>query len=298
MGGKFNSIVAVFDLARPRAFVPGPLIEPRQLWIYVAWLSSAMITAVLILAMDFTVTASALFVFAFPIYLIAGGMLCRRIGLHRLCSALEGLGFYYSCSLLLLFVLFPLTAISGSYADPMLSSWDQAIGFDWRTYLEICRPYTRQLVLAYNSFAWQPVLVILVLSCLDRQFVIWRFLLALFFSASLTAAIFPFVPAQAPFEFYHITPAMFPELIATGTRDFLPLMESVRNGARVISPETFTGVVAFPSFHAATAILFIWASWNVRLLRWPIALINAVMFASTPVIGNHYLVDVIAGLAV
>jgi len=298
VGWKFISIASLGEAIRPRAFTPGPLIESQQRWLYVAWLVFAVTAIALIIATRFTVTGSAILVFATPAYLVAGGMLCRRVGFPRLSSALEGLGLYYSLSLILLFVLFPLTALSGPYADVMLSSWDHAVGFDWRAYLELCRPFTSPLVFAYNSFAWQPVLVVLVLSTRYQHTVLRQFLMALFFAAAITALIFPFMPAQAPFEFYKITPAVFPELIATGTRDFLPLMESVRNGARVISPETFTGVVAFPSFHAACALLFAWALWNVPHLRWPIALLNVAMLASTPVIGNHYLVDVFAGLVV
>jgi membrane-associated phospholipid phosphatase len=298
MGWKFISIASLGEAIRLPAFNPAPLIEQQQISLYVAWLASAMIAVILIIVTGFTVTFSAVLVLATPVYLVIGGLLCRRIGLTRLCCALEGLGLFYSLSLILMFVLFPLTAMSGSYADTTLSSWDHAIGFDWRAYLELCRPFTRPLVLAYNSFAWQPVLVVLALSARYQQTVLRQFLMALFFAAAITALIFPLMPAQAPFEFYNITPAVFPELIATGTRDFLPLMDSVRNGARVISPETFTGVVAFPSFHAACALLFAWALWNVPLLRWPVALLNTVMLASTPVIGNHYLVDVFAGLAV
>ncbi|MBP6379670.1 MAG: phosphatase PAP2 family protein [Sphingorhabdus sp.] len=298
MGWKFISFTSLRDVARPRTFIPEPLIEPQLRWLYVVWFSSAAIALGLIIATRFTVTTSAIFVFATPVYLIIAGMLCRRIGRPKLGSALEGLGLYYSLALILMFVLFPLTAMSGPYADAILSSWDRAIGFDWHSYLEITRPYTKLLLLIYNSFGWQPALVILVLAARNSQNILRQFLMALSFAAAMTALIFPFLPAKAPFEFYGITQDIYPELIATGTRDFLPLMDAVKNGARVISPETFTGVVAFPSFHAACALLFAWALWNVPYLRWPVALLNIAMIASTPVIGNHYLVDVFAGLVI
>jgi membrane-associated phospholipid phosphatase len=58
-----------------------------------------------------------------------------------------------------------------------------------------------------------------------------------------------------------------------------------------------TGIVTFPSFHAASCLLYTWAFWPVRWMR-PITLAaNGLMLASTPIDGGHYFIDVFAGLA-
>jgi membrane-associated phospholipid phosphatase len=45
-------------------------------------------------------------------------------------------------------------------------------------------------------------------------------------------------------------------------------------------------------------VLYAWALWPVRWIR-PIAIIaNAAMFASTPIDGGHYFIDLIAGFAI
>ena len=59
-----------------------------------------------------------------------------------------------------------------------------------------------------------------------------------------------------------------------------------------------TGIVTFPSFHAATAALYLWAFWPVRWFR-PVAVVaNVGMLLATPLGGGHYFIDVFAGIAV
>jgi membrane-associated phospholipid phosphatase len=56
--------------------------------------------------------------------------------------------------------------------------------------------------------------------------------------------------------------------------------------------------VTFPSFHAASAVLFAWALWVVKWMR-PVALLaNGAMLAATPLNGGHYFIDVFAGAVI
>ena len=58
------------------------------------------------------------------------------------------------------------------------------------------------------------------------------------------------------------------------------------------------GIVTFPSFHAAAAVLYLWAFWPVRWFG-PIAIVaNCAMLLATPIGGGHYFVDVFAGIAI
>jgi membrane-associated phospholipid phosphatase len=58
------------------------------------------------------------------------------------------------------------------------------------------------------------------------------------------------------------------------------------------------GIVSFPSFHTASGVLYIWALWPVRYFRWAAIATNAWMIAATPLIGAHYVIDVIGGIGV
>ena len=56
------------------------------------------------------------------------------------------------------------------------------------------------------------------------------------------------------------------------------------------------GIVTFPSFHAALAVVFPFA---VRRVRWALTImvpLNALMLLSTPTVGGHYLADTVAGV--
>jgi membrane-associated phospholipid phosphatase len=58
------------------------------------------------------------------------------------------------------------------------------------------------------------------------------------------------------------------------------------------------GIVTFPSFHAASAVLYAWALWPVRWMRPIVVLAFTAMLAATPINGGHYLIDIIAGTAI
>jgi membrane-associated phospholipid phosphatase len=58
-----------------------------------------------------------------------------------------------------------------------------------------------------------------------------------------------------------------------------------------------TGIVSFPSFHAASAVLYIWALWPARVVGPVATVLNLLMMAATPVIGAHYVIDVFGGVA-
>jgi membrane-associated phospholipid phosphatase len=75
----------------------------------------------------------------------------------------------------------------------------------------------------------------------------------------------------------------------------LPLLREGK--MRVLEIGQLTGIVTFPSFHAAGAMLYLWALWTIRWMR-PIALIcNVLLLLSTPIDGGHYFIDVVAGVS-
>jgi len=61
-----------------------------------------------------------------------------------------------------------------------------------------------------------------------------------------------------------------------------------------ISQADAQGLVSLPSFHTALGVLFCLTLRHSRL-GWPCLLLNLLMIASTPVMGGHYLVDLLAG---
>jgi len=58
------------------------------------------------------------------------------------------------------------------------------------------------------------------------------------------------------------------------------------------------GLVGFPSFHTAQAIIAIWYARRLKRFFYPFLVFNILVVASTPIQGGHHVVDVIGGLAV
>ena len=107
------------------------------------------------------------------------------------------------------------------------------------------------------------------------------------------------VPAIGVYGTLGLTASDFPNFEPQGYYDTLRDAPLLRAGSlHALSLSQLVGVLTFPSFHAASAVLYIWALWRVRWLSLFLVPCNIAMIASTPVGGGHYLVDVMAGIAV
>ena len=139
-----------------------------------------------------------------------------------------------------------------------------------------------------------PLALTLTLRLVRLQLFVFAFSIALI----ITVAISTFVPAIGTYYGLHIAPSQFASLdgsmYAAQLRDILALREG---SLRHLEMFKLTGIVSFPSFHAASAVLYMWALWPVRFVGGLAAALNLLMIAATPVIGAHYMIDVFGGVA-
>lgn len=186
-------------------------------------------------------------------------------------------------------------------ADNRLSSWDEATGFDWRTYFEIVAQNEAlrvTLAWAYTSLTLFSVIAYLVMFLDGDQrrplFFLETFTFAAVF-CTLSGALFP---ARAAVDFYlgpNADLSMFP--VEPGLYH-LASLERLRDGAPVqLVLGQLPGLVTFPSFHTAAAVLLAVATWRSWLFA-PACIYAVTVIASTPVYGGHYFVDLIAGAVV
>jgi hypothetical protein len=205
----------------------------------------------------------------------------------------------------LLFLLAtPLTYILASANLPMqdanLARLDQLLGLDWRAYYRFVyeRPaLVPYIYLGYAMITWPTLGVPIVLGLTKHYFRLQQFTLACMLTVVATALISSLLPAFGTFYEYGISPDL-PVFRASGYLIQLHELPLVRDGSlRVLDFKTLGGIITFPSFHAAAAILALWAFWGVWWMR-PLALIaNGGMLLATPLVGGHYFVDVFAGVA-
>jgi membrane-associated phospholipid phosphatase len=185
------------------------------------------------------------------------------------------------------------------YADALLYRADLAMGLDWRA---IYGWYGRNLWLApvlqncYMAIFYTPLLVMLGLAATGREARVKLFLTAFAIALAVTMVIFPFFPAKT--ALIHLVGMHPPYVPVTGV-SCADLIDKLRaDKIHAIDVGRMYGLVTFPSFHAASAVLLSWACWTMRWYRWPIAILNLGMIVATPLEGAHYFIDVLGGIVV
>ncbi len=199
----------------------------------------------------------------------------------------------------------PLTYVAASanfpMQDAMLARIDRALGLDWPGYFAFLTSSDRMIsnaILAYSMIRW-PVFGIPVALGFARKYRrLQEFTLALALSLIVTTAISAVLPAIGIYDEQMLTASDAPfrsPAYLMQLRD-VPL---IRDGSlRELDLMNLAGIVAFPSFHATSAVLFLWAMWSVWWLRPVAAVTMGAMLFVTPFVGGHYFIDVIAGIAV
>jgi membrane-associated phospholipid phosphatase len=87
-------------------------------------------------------------------------------------------------------------------------------------------------------------------------------------------------------------------IFPTSNRRVIMTPCTMRGTLHGLNLSRLVGILTFPSFHAASAALYIWAFSPLRWLRLLLVPCNILMIAASPVGGGHYFVDVFAGIAV
>ncbi|WP_407148835.1 phosphatase PAP2 family protein [Bradyrhizobium sp. ORS 86] len=206
--------------------------------------------------------------------------------------------------LLIVTIMGPLTyvalALNWPLQDQAFLAIDRAMGLDPEALLRFVNDHAwlmSSLVTGYGFIKWFLLGVPIILAATLRLIRLQQFVAAYSLALAITLVISALVPAIGTFYGLNISPADFPavhaEVYAAQLRDML----AVRSGAlHHLELFKLAGVVSFPSFHAASAVLYLWALWPVRVIGIVAAVMNVLMIASTPVIGAHYVIDVIGGV--
>ncbi|MGE9007760.1 phosphatase PAP2 family protein [Leptospira interrogans] len=178
--------------------------------------------------------------------------------------------------------------------DNYLAAADAALGFDWLAmfmWVHANRSVEYVLFLAYNSGAFQMVFLILLLPALEKferlRELVWLIILSMIIILPLSWLF----PAESAWVYFGVTD----RTNAYHLSDFTAL----RAGRMPeITLGQVNGLVTFPSFHTAFGVIMIYVTRGIRFLFAIFIVLNILLIASTPVWGGHYLVDVLAGLAV
>jgi PAP2 superfamily protein len=207
---------------------------------------------------------------------------------------------------LVVVIMGPLTYVAAAAGYPMqdanLHAVDRAFGLDWRAYLTYVNDHpllAEWLSAGYSMIKWPILAIPVVLAMTGRFRRLQEFTLAFALALIMTTVISALVPAIGVYQQLGLTAADYPNLDPRAYLDQARDLPRVRDGSlRHLELFALTGIVTFPSFHAASAALYAWAFWPVWWARPVGVVVNAVMLAGTPIDGGHYFVDLAGGVAV
>jgi membrane-associated phospholipid phosphatase len=197
----------------------------------------------------------------------------------------------------------PLSYVAGATQLPLQDQTflfiDRAMGMDPEPIARFVDAHPmigRCLHTGYGFIKWPLLGIPIILTMTLRLVRLQLFVGALCFALAVTIAVSALVPAIGTFYGLHLSAESFGTLdtvYAAQLRDIVAL----RNGSlRHLELFQLAGIVSFPSFHAASAVLYMWALWPVRGFASLSIAMNVLMIAATPVIGAHYMIDVIGGI--
>lgn len=275
-----------------RAFAPLMLFEltiaiaaALALSAYGVAISQAMITYI---AVAFTIAATAFFL-GFRFLGPRGFTICASVA--AIAAMMSGsMTFSYAC--IAASAPFPLI-------DEQLAAIDSALGFDWRAHLAFVGAWpllASTLAAFYHKTILGLLYVIIFLWIIGRpdrllEF-FWLFMLTAM-AANLIALVAPAAGA-----FVHYAPSA--EARGTIASDsgvwHLAHFNALRDGTfALFEPAKAQGLITFPSFHTAGALLIPIALRGHGPITIVAGVAAAVIALSTLAIGGHYLIDVVAG---
>lgn len=200
----------------------------------------------------------------------------------------------------------PLTYIAASSNWPLqdahLLAVDRMLQLDWAAYVRFVDAHptlAAWLSFGYTMIRWPLFAIPVVLAAKHRYRRIEEFIFAFGVALIVTTLVSALVPAIGVYQQIGLDPSALhnvdPQAYLEQLRDLPP----ARAGTlRHLDLMGLAGIVTFPSFHAASAVLYAWALWPVKWAR-PIAVLaNGLMLAATPIIGGHYFIDLLAGIAI
>lgn len=148
------------------------------------------------------------------------------------------------------------------------------------------------LALAYSSIAVFCGTVLILLPLLAKPRVGHQLLFSLLVAMGVTLVTFAALRAVGPWTAEGLTPD-------EGQQACEAVLGAFGAGRDVaLDVNQTAGLVAIPSWHTILAVLGACACWRTRFARHPIAIWAALIVVSTLTTGWHYVIDVVAGLAV
>ena len=240
---------------------------------------------------------------ALSIILAAAGLFYERVRKEeRLAAMLLGTSFLLGMSASFSCLNYLLLTVAGHRIDDTLAALDRALGVDWPAMMIAMshHPVVNALLqLAYISVLPQVALLVVLLGWRGKHENIYAFCLALTVGAAISIFVWTLAPSFGAFSVYELPAEVSQRMpLALDAQYAKDLMSLLANGPGHISPTSAKGLIGFPSFHAAMAMMVVWYARELSTVRWFVLALNLAVLVATPIQGGHHVVDVLAGFGV
>ena len=225
----------------------------------------------------------------------------RREHLAVMCTAMIHMLLFSAAGAVLSYLL---AREGGALWDDRFQAWDRALGFDWLGYARLVDSHVwiaTPFRIAYASLIPQLVVIVLALGFTRRMLELRSVIFAAMLCGTIVILLSPLFPAVSNFVHLGLSPADFKNVNPWAGYTHLADYEALRGGAMgPIDLKAMQGIITFPSYHAGLATVTLWGFTLCpsKWLRWGGATVALTTIAATPVDGGHYLVDVLAGVAI
>ena len=183
--------------------------------------------------------------------------------------------------------------------DGQLAAFDQALGFDWLGLMDFVNyhaAFGRLTPLIYLTIFPELALIILFLGLTKRANAMSELVDVYWITLLLTILFSALFPTLDPFAHYGPSLSRFPIVQPTAGIVFLPDYHALRAGTfHTFDFGAMQGIIAFPSFHTALALMMTWALRQIPWLLIAGCIYNGLMIFATLTEGGHYLSNVIIG---
>lgn len=179
--------------------------------------------------------------------------------------------------------------------DQSLDKIDKMMGFYWLPWYEWSKNKTI-LSVAYHCLGYEMLLFFAYFSFYINKPRLYEMYAMLFFALVIIVPLSGFYPALGPLYLYKLIGTfnqIDPEIVSSFIH-----VNLLRVGKSPDLMEGFKGIITFPSFHAACAVLYAYGFRGTGVVGYSILWLNIFMLVGTLFSGGHYLIDVIAGVVI
>lgn len=197
-----------------------------------------------------------------------------------------------------------IAARGGAMWDRQLMLWDHAVGLDWLGWMHWVNDhplFALTINLAYRMLIPQMIVLILILG-LSGRLAALRVVMQAAMIAGLTIILLSgLLPSAGTYTYYDLNPADYPNLHPAAAFLHMADLTGLRDGTlRLLTLDRMEGIITFPSYHGALAVIFCWgfSRASIAPVRYAGMTIALLTLIATPVDGGHYFSDVIAGVLI